>query len=146
LQRGFPISDRTSRSTDKQNRPWRFARGGLEGQFSLVAGARLGRLWRLAIFDPAFVTQVAAFLSFLLTFRGFAVFVQLLFYETGTFLHFTFDAHGSLPFVCWNNSLERLQFLFRILRCAGIYFEDFAANHARAGAGTPCKWCGIKLK
>jgi len=49
------------------------ARGGFESQLSLVAGAGLGGLRLLAIFDAALVTQVAAFLSLLLTFRGFAV-------------------------------------------------------------------------
>src|SRR3954462_11863180 len=61
-----------------------------------MTGARLRRLRRLAVLDPAFVAQVTTFLSLLLALGGLAVFVHLFFDEPGAFLHFTFNAHDDL--------------------------------------------------
>src|SRR3954452_6451892 len=74
----------------------------------LVTGTRLRRLRRLAVFDPAFVAQVATFLSLLLALGGLAAFVHLFFDEPGAFLHFAFNAHDDLPCWRWGNSRREL--------------------------------------
>ena len=64
-----------------------------------VARAGLGRLRRLAVFDPAFVAQITTFLRFTLAFGRLAVLVHLFLDEPCTFLDLTLDAHVRLPFL-----------------------------------------------
>jgi hypothetical protein len=66
--------------------------------FFRMSGARLSRLWRLAVFDPAFVTQITSLLRFLLAFWRFAVLISLLFNKSGGFFYFSLDAHVGCPF------------------------------------------------
>jgi hypothetical protein len=61
-----------------------------------MAGAWLGRFRRFAVFDPALVSQIAAFLRFALAFWRLAVFVHFFLDEACAFLDFTLDAHVGL--------------------------------------------------
>src|SRR5580704_16886667 len=65
-----------------------------------MARPGLRGLRSLAILHTTFVSKVAAFLGLFLTVWGLAVFVHLLFDETGAFLDFSFDAHVCLS-LCW---------------------------------------------
>src|SRR5665213_1828642 len=76
----------------------RFGRGRDIDLLFGVAGAGLGRLGILAVFDPAFVAQITAFLRLALAFGRLAVLVHLFLDEPCTFLDFTLDAHGGLLF------------------------------------------------
>lgn len=58
-----------------------------------MTGAGRRRLRSLAIFDTAFVAEVATLLGLLLALRVLAVFVQLFLDEAGTFFDFTLHAH-----------------------------------------------------
>ena len=53
-------------------------------------------IWRLAIFDPAFIAQVAPLLGFLLALSGLAVFVGFFLYEARGLFRLTFNAHDAL--------------------------------------------------
>ena len=59
---------------DVELRP-RCGRGGRFCLLSGIARSGLGRLRRLAVFDPAFVAQITTFLRFTLAFGRLAVFV-----------------------------------------------------------------------
>src|ERR1700743_2205849 len=62
-----------------------------------MPGAGVGRLRRLAVFDAAFIPQVASLLRLLLALGGLAVFVGLFLHEAGCFFGLTFDAHVHAP-------------------------------------------------
>src|SRR4051794_32024140 len=99
------------------------ARGGFR-KVGLVTGAGLRRLRRLAVFDAAFVPEVATLLSLLLALGRFAALVQLFLDVAGGFLGFTFNAHCNLLIWRWINVRQSRPFL-----CAG-HCEDAVGNYA----------------
>jgi hypothetical protein len=85
-----------------------------------VTGARLGGFRGLAVFHPAFVSKVAAFLSLSRAFRGLAVFVHFFLYETCTFLDLAFDTHFGLPLYFFATVTRAAQTTRRALFCSPV--------------------------